>query len=445
VKKISGVLSQILFSSKRSYFLWAMIALAFLIRLVFIVYAGDVHHPVMYEHGVIAHNLYTGHGFAMHWPYPSLDPVRAAIQNQPPLFEGAFLPPLNPYLIYGSYVIFGENATAIGFLMIFYAVISSFIPLAVFKTGMLIGSEKAARLSTLISVLFLPAAFAVVTFSGSPLYQLLGIIIVYYTIRTAMHPTFRSFILLGIYSGVMTMLRSEFFFLGFILIALSIFFGWKKMQSKQVVIQGLVSIVLCAMVIAPWTFRNYRLFHEFVPVLSHPWYEIWRGNNIHATGSNYNAAGDGIWINGSVYPEVVKRMDAIPYDQFFEPKVDPVFKDEVFQFVKDNPGRFIVLSATKAAGFFTIDFYHPSAFEPLYFIPMIAISLLTVTGIYSLYHSEGMTPAPIIFSVFFLCYLGLTIMTVMLPRYQIYVFCAGLPLTGVGIFHNKRQQNFWPE
>ena len=129
VKNIFFKLFQLIFSSKRKRFLWGTVGLALCIRLAIVVFASDPQHPQMCEHGEIAHNLSTGHGFAMNWPYTTLDPQRAALMNQPPQFEGAFLPPINPYIIYSSYLIFGENSTSIIFLMLFYSVISCFIPI----------------------------------------------------------------------------------------------------------------------------------------------------------------------------------------------------------------------------------------------------------------------------------------------------------------------------
>lgn len=388
----------------------------------------------MYEHGEIAHNLYSGHGFAMHWPYESLDPVRLKLMKQPPQYEGAFLPPLNPYLICGAYIVFGENPPAIISLMIFYALVSSLIPLAVFKTGMLIGSDKPARISSLVAVIFFPAAVAVTTFSGSSLYQLLGIFILFLAILSAQKPSPKSFILLGISCGIMTMLRSEFFFLGFILIAVAIFFARKKVPTGKVLRLGVISLLLCALVIAPWTYRNYRIFHVFIPVLSHPGYEMWRGNNIYASGTTLNANGQPIWITSDQYPDIIRRMDEIPYDQYFEAKVDGIFKGEVINFIEKNPGKFLFLGLKKIAFLFTIDFNHPQSRNPFYFGPMIIVSALTFTGLYKLiFSSQSNTHASVtIFFIFFLSYIAMTIMTVMLPRYQIYVFSALLPLTGVG-------------
>jgi 4-amino-4-deoxy-L-arabinose transferase-like glycosyltransferase len=402
------------------------------IRIAFILIAGNSEHPEMYEHGAIAHNLYTGHGFAMHWPYESLDPARVALMKEPPQYEGAFLPPLNPYFIYGAYLIFGEHASAIIFLMIFYALVSSLIPVVVHKTGVLIKGEKTGRVSAIVAVLFLPGAFAVTSFSGSPLYQLLGVIILYLAILATRKPELKYFAWLGLSCGIMTMLRSEFFFLGFLLIALSIYFARKKSVGGHIYWQGAISLMLCVVIIAPWTYRNYKLFHTFIPVLSHPWYEIWRGNNIHANGTTRNAEGKSIWISPQVYPDIVRRMDSIPYDQYFEAKVDGVFKDEVIHFIEENPGRFLVLGVMKIAYLFTIDLNHPQSRNPFYFAPMIILSALTLIGLYKLISHPGANySAAAIFSVFFLAYLALTMMTVMLPRYQIYVFSAMMGVTGL--------------
>lgn len=409
--------------------------IAFFIRFMIIIFAGNADHPQMYEHGEIAHNLYTGHGFAMHWPYTSADPGRIAIMKQPPQFEGAFLPPLNPYIIYAAYLIFGENSTAIIFLMFFYALFSSLIPIAVFKTGMLLANEKTARMSSLISALFLPAAFAVTTFSGSPLYQLLGIVILYFAVLATRNSSLKVFVILGITCGLMTFLRSEFFILGFILIIVSAFFARKNAPLRKIFQRGIVAILLCAGIIAPWTYRNYTIFHTFIPVLSHPWYEIWRGNNIYATGTTLNEEGKSVWVGSEKYPDLIHRMDAIPYDQFFEGKVDGIFRNEVIKFIEENPGQFLFLGAKKIAYLFTIDFNNPASKNPFYFVPMIIVSSLTTIGLYKLFRfstTENFAAAAI-YSVFFLFYLALTVMTVMLTRYQIYIFTAGISLTGLGM------------
>jgi hypothetical protein len=269
---------------------------------------------------------------------------------------------------------------------------------------------------------------------------LLGVIVLYLAILSARKPSLRTFAWLGISCGVMTMLRSEFFFLGFILIAVSLYFALQKKSGKKVFQQGLFSLLLCAAIIAPWTYRNYRLFHAFIPVLSHPWYEMWRGNNIKATGTTHDENGQSTWVTSEKYPDIITRMDAIPYDQQFEVRADRIFKDEVIQFIEEDPGRFLMLGLKKIAFFFTIDFSHPSSRNILYAGPMILISGLTVMGLYRIIrdsHPDHFSSVAII-SVFFLSYLGLTVLTVMLPRYQIYVFTAGMGVTGRSVISLNR-------
>src|SRR5205823_685233 len=113
----------------------------------------------MYEHGWVAHNLYTGHGFAMHWPYESFDSERRTQMEKPPQWEGAFLPPANPYILYADYLLFGDKTvSSLLAIMLLYAAINSFTPIAVYRLGLLIGTERGARTSAIVSALFLPAA-----------------------------------------------------------------------------------------------------------------------------------------------------------------------------------------------------------------------------------------------------------------------------------------------
>jgi 4-amino-4-deoxy-L-arabinose transferase-like glycosyltransferase len=417
----------------RRKYLFMIFIIALALRSSICIFVADVNNPVMYEHGAIAHNLYHGYGFSMHWPYTPLDPARSAILTQPPTFEGAFLPPINPYIIYAAYVVFGETSAAIVALLIINILISSLVPLATYRLAYLISSKRGAIFASLISVFFLPAAFAVTTFSGSPFYQLLGVIILYYAIFAARQPSFKSFILLGVSCGVMTLLRSEFFILGFVMIITSLFLARKQLHGKALFLQGGASLLLCAVIIFPWTYRNYLAFNKFVPVLSHPWYEMWRGNNIYATGTTLDETGRSIWVDAQKYPDLIRRMDAIPYNQSFETNVDEIFKGEVITFIEENPVRFLLLGLKKVSFLFTIDFNHPASRNPLYFVPTVTASVLILMGLFKLFQNTNQTgnQALMIFLIFLLCYVALTLITVMLPRYQIYILSTLLPLVGI--------------
>jgi hypothetical protein len=442
LKKHFAAAFRILFSSRQKSFLLTVTLLALIIRFGMIAFEShpqqiidDPRHTLLYEHGAIAHNLYAGHGFSMQWPYGSFDPVRAAVMKEPPKWEGAFLPPLNPYLLYLSYEIFGETASALYAMMMLYAIVSCFIPFAVYKVGYLLGPESSARVSAIIAVLFLPSAYAVVTFSGSALYQLLGVTVLYFAVLSAQRPSYRSFLLLGLSCGIMTQLRSEFFFLGFLLIVVSIILA--RSNSRGILRKGFSGVLLCAAIIAPWTIRNYTIFHQFVPVLSHPWYEMWRGDNPQASGTTRNEGGQSVWVTTSNYPQLTRRMDSIPYNQFFEAKVDGIFKEEVISFILQQPAQFLWLGTRKLAYFFTIDPNQPNCRNPFFFVPMLLVSGLTIIGFYRLARDTSRRHTFYVVFVFFGTYLFMTFMTVMLTRYQIYVFTCSLPVTGLAFLNSK--------
>ena len=414
-----------IFGSSRTVFLWGVFILAFVVRLSIVFYYGNSTSPQMYEHGEIAHNLYTGHGFTMHWPYESFDSSRRAIMAVPPEHEGAFLPPMNPYLIYGAYLIFGETPASKEILMIFYALIGALCAPMVYQAALLIGSDRHARMAATVSALFLPAAYAVVTFSGSVLYHLLGVTILYSAFRLIRNRTVGSALLFGFCCGLMTMVRSEFFFLGVLLIASATIVSWKNIRQHSK--EFIAALVVFVAVVSPWTIRNYQLFDRFVPVLSHPWYEMWRGNNSHATGTTHSTDGSSVWVTRQTDSSLIRQMDAIPYDSYFEPTVDQLFKKEVFEFIFSEPGRFIILGVKKISYLLTVDFSDASATNPVNIIFMFSVIVGVSIGVVRLWKSS-LIPERTIITVFIAYYFAMTLMTVMLARYQIFLFQALLPL-----------------
>ncbi|MEP7233914.1 MAG: glycosyltransferase family 39 protein [Ignavibacteriota bacterium] len=438
MEKVASIFSKLLFDSKRSQFLWAMTISALVLRIAIVIIAGNPHKPEMYEHGAIAHNLHTGHGFAMHWPYESLDSSRVKLMRQPIRYETAYQPPLNPYLIYATYLLFDETPTAIILLMLFYSVVSATIPLLVFRTGILIDNENSARVSTLISVLFLPAAVGVITFSGSPLYQVLGLMTFYFALLSAHRPSLRSFFYLGLSCGTMILLRSEFLIIGFIFIILATYFAWKHSAINHNVAKGVLALIICVSIIAPWTYRNYALFHKFIPTVDRPWHEIWRGHNQYSTPTGFDAEGRAVWIHASRFPKIVAAMDSIPYDQQFTIRVDSIFKHEALAYIGSHPLQSFGLDGLKVLELCTVVLSPGIPANPLYYILMFGVTLSTLFGMNSLVRADRRNHRysnSLLYCCFFLYYCFIIALTFILPRYQIYIYTSILPLSGVGIYH----------
>jgi hypothetical protein len=404
--------------------------ISLLLRLGIAISFGEVNSPKLYEHGQIAENLYEGHGFAMHWPYTPIDSVRTELMKSPPQHEGAFLPPIHPYILYISYVIFGKGETAIVAMLILNALVSACIPLMTYVLTKELFNERAARVVSCIAMIFLPAIMAVVTFSGSVYYQLLVLINILYFFKIYQKGKLRNYIYAAITTGLMILLRSEYLILGFILFAVCFFSSIHINKFSH----ALLFVVIVVMIVGPWTYRNYQLFGAFVPVLSHPWYEIWRGNNEIATGTTTDADGRSIWVENSTFPNLIKSLDGLPYDKKFEVRADSIFRVDVLASWGAEPTKYAWLALKKAGYFFTIDVNNPSSRNQVYLLFSFGGWIVIVSSLVKLVRSRINRDHLflfVFFGTFLLYYVGLTAATVMLPRYQIYVMVALMPIAGV--------------
>lgn len=417
----------------RRRFLWYVFVFSLLLRVSFVFWNPAERTVDLYEHGDIAHNLYTGHGFAMHWPYSPLDSARQEVLNRPPTHEGAFLPPVNPYLLVAFYTCFGENQTALLLYTMLMCIVSAFVPVAIYALTRQFASEQVSRLAALIAGINIFAVFGVLTYTGSALYQLVAVVSIYSLLVAVKKKRIRYYVLVGLVSGLLTLLRSEYFLFGPVLILVSAFL-FKERRSVRLQYIA-VALTLHSLVIAPWVIRNYGLFDKFVPVLSHPWYEVWRGNNPRANGTVKDAAGMSIWVDPVYDRQIVRAMDALPYDNKFEVAADSIFKTEVVAFWRSDPIGALGLGLKKVLMFMTSDFHNGPIVNIGYALFSFAVFALAMVGIIGGLRKRmdaSVRAAAIVFALFISYYLTLTFFTVMLPRYQIYVLNTLLPMTAVG-------------
>ena len=95
-------------------------------------------------------------------------------------------------------------------------------------------------------------------------------------------------------------------------------------------------------IISPWTYRNYKLCHEFVLVSSSSGEVFWSGNNIFTEGFYTPDSGlEGTNVNFNNYPMAERRKPC------FRVGFDRIAKQEAFDFIKSNPKRFMILTLKK--------------------------------------------------------------------------------------------------
>src|SRR3989338_831758 len=136
-------------------------------------------------------------------------------------------------------------------------------------------------------------------------------------------------VLLGLLLGLLTLVRAN---LGAILLPFLLIFFFKKQFSHL-----LIFLLLFAAVLAPWTIRNYSIYHSFIPTA------VVSGNNFLA-GNHPNASGE---LDDSRY-EFIKKYKS--YDLITADKL--MFKDTL-SYIIQNPAHFAKLTIYRISTYFS--------------------------------------------------------------------------------------------
>ena len=422
-------------------FLLIIITLAIIIRIIGVIIIGNFKYPQMYEHGDIARNMIGGFGYSMHFSYQPMNPEKKIIQKSAPKFEGAFIPPVNPYIIYYTFRIFGDNRTSYAILMLLNSLFSTIGVLLVYLILKEMGYIKAAKIGAVFSAVFLPNVFGITTFSGSALYQTLALAFIYFSIKCYQEQKIISYVLCGFIGGLLSLLRSEFLIIGPIIFLSTFIYNITIRKNLKFSIKNLYNLTVFIfsfiLIVSPWVYRNTMLFGEFTTIVSHPWHEMWRGNNKLATGGEYDIYGEKQWLKKNRYPNIIKRIDSLPYNQNFELAIDSILKKETLLYIKNNPFKTFYTMAKRMLFIWTIDIYNPRTRHPINVIFVFFTVIPTFIGLITLYKSGRIKKdygVFIIFLSFLVLYTMLFTVVNLIGRYQIYLLNICHPLAGLGIY-----------
>jgi 4-amino-4-deoxy-L-arabinose transferase-like glycosyltransferase len=252
--------------------LWLIMLVALAIRLGYMWQFQYIHPrqgvsviPFLFESGNIAHSLATSHGFS--------SPFR--VDTGPT----AWMTPLFPLLLAGIFRLFGAytfHAWAATVLLNISCCTLACIP--VYFAGKRIGGMGLAAAATWLWAVFPNAILLPVeSMWDASISALLAATILWTTLALAESRRLRDWCAYGLLWGIALMcnatLAGLFPFLA----------GWLVYRARQEkrewfkpTAATVAIILLCC---APWTIRNYRVFHQFVPLRSVLGLQLWLGNN----------------------------------------------------------------------------------------------------------------------------------------------------------------------
>lgn len=326
----------------RPLLLAVLAALAIRLIVASFCYTGIVnpernHWPFAYETGRIAASIATGHGYGN------------------PLFSQtgptAWMTPGYPYLLAGVFKLFGLYSTASALVILaLQALFEALTCIPIFLIARRWFGEPAAQWSAWIWALFPYGVFLASDFVWENcLTALLLTTLVWLALDMDRRRSLWAWAGYGLLWGVTALVNPS------VLTVLPLAAGWALWRRRRdgfswrAPAAVMLAVVLAAL--APWEIRNYRTFHQWVPLRDNFWLEVWVDNN-----------GDSAlrWV-GHDHPSG-SATELLQYDTLGETRYMAFKRKQALSFIKAHPGEFLWMSSRR----FVYTWTGYWSFQPLY-------------------------------------------------------------------------------
>ena len=353
--------------------LWVVFWVAFAVRVLYLTFAHTYHIRAFQDHfqfgwemGRVARALATGYGYA--------DPF---VGHTGPT---AWVPPVYPLLLAGVFKLFGVyTALSAWIILTINSVFSAATAPLIYKISARCYNRKVAVWSAWIWALY-PAAmqYAVRWVWEMSLTAFLFTAVLLLALKMRRvgdasegEQTIREWLLLGGLWGLIALTNPT------LLLFLPVCGIWILAGARPLG-TGLRNAVLAALlflgILAPWTIRNWRAFHAFIPIRDNLGVELWAWNN---PGAN------GIALGAPIQPSL-DDPSFVPYAKMGELSYSNYRGAIARRWIAAHPGRFLVLSL-KRTYFYWVSVPHPLDNHPLVeYGRELNYCLWSVTGILGL-------------------------------------------------------------
>lgn len=350
--------------SKKPLGLIFILAAAFGLRMLLIVVFKTYAYPHAWEYEEIANNLLAGKGYSFQFLNTT---------------HMSFATPLYGWLCAGVYAVTNHSYLAI---LVIQAAFSIALALTIFGIGKIIFSERVGLLAAGL-VAFHPGLVYYDVFNLLPfsIDSFLVAAITLFMLKQKGRPTLKAMLLLGGLIGIAVLSRG---ITGVLLPLAIIYFA---LCARPLTVNRRLQITLCLaggalLVLAPWTIRNYLVHNQFVFISSTVSENVWRGNNLYATGTSFDEQRISIFNR---WPEDFKRR----VHAMTEMQQKEFFAAESSTFVRNHPGRALNLYARKVFYFWWFSpqsgALYPTTFLTAYkFLYVILLSFFLAGAVFAM-------------------------------------------------------------
>lgn len=245
------------------------------------------------------------------------------------------------------------------------------------------GGPRAAKIGAAAAAVYPPIAWVSGYVLSEPLYSALALGSIWLLLKAfdaAGTSRSRLGLIAGVVAGAALLTKEAMLF--FLPLA-ALWLIWRKQRQLLVVFAAGV-----AMIVLPWVARNYIVHDQFILTAAHGGVTLWTGNNSLARGEGDLAANP---IMGQARRDFEARHPGLSNQE-----LDDVYYAEVFAFVREHPGRWLILEARKL--FYTFVPIGPSytLHSNRYFVAsLVSYGLLApfaLVGLWQLWRRAGPSP-----------------------------------------------------
>jgi len=243
----------------------------------------------------------------------------------------AWVGPVYPAFVAGIYAIFGHRPQVVFLFQIMSAVLMGYL---VYLVGVeVIGSRTLSVLSVGALGLYFPLIQHTIRLLTEMLFTLLLALVVYLLVIAVRKRTSWWFALAVLAAGAGALCRPSLLTLPPLLFVVFVF---AFRERRWLSVTGTAAFTLAMLVVmAPWTIRNYNIWHRFVPVSTEGGYVLWAGN--------YGEHGE-FGAGRYPYPSHIRKfLDSNPS----EVERNDFFTREAIRNIRARPTHFISLAGRK--------------------------------------------------------------------------------------------------
>ncbi len=310
-----------------------IVLIAFLLRLTVITVGHTYritprrdHFQFGWEMGRIARSIAEGQGFSSPTDLPT--------------GPSAWAPPLYPYILAGVFKLFGVySAFSAWVILTFNSIFAALTCLTIYRIAKRIYGPAVARATAWTWAVFPYAIYwpVRVVWETSLTTFLLSLALLL-TLRMAdQPPRLRMWMWFGLLWGVIavtnTSIVSMFPFCLFWLL-------YRLPRRTEQLVGAALCVLIASMVVSPWLIRNYEVFGKFIFVRDNLPLEMYEANNDQSAG---------LWTRNEHpgnNPEAMRKFQELGELGFMAEK-----KQEVRQFIREHPTKFLRFTAERAVYF----------------------------------------------------------------------------------------------